>query len=74
MLVFQPAGTLFNCEQGWVDYPGPGEKIQISTEYGSEPIWTANGRELLYRGATPTTIPVLSAAIESWSPFRAGVG
>ena len=30
-------------------YPGPGEKIRISTAGGIEPIWTANGRELLYR-------------------------
>ena len=56
-----------------VIFPGPGEKIQISTQFGSEPIWTTNGRELLYRGGTPTTMPVFSAAIESSSPFRAGV-
>ena len=32
-------------------YPGPGEKIRISTAGGLEPIWTANGRELLYRAS-----------------------
>ena len=30
-------------------YPGPGEKIRISTHFGHEPIWTRNGREILYR-------------------------
>ena len=34
-------------------YPGPGEKTRISTAGGFEPIWTANGRELLYRSGTP---------------------
>jgi eukaryotic-like serine/threonine-protein kinase len=48
-------------------FPGPGEKIRISTAGGSEPIWSANGRELLFR------LPgqVFSAAISSVSPFRA---
>ena len=54
-------------------YPGPGPKVQISTAYGSEPIWTARGRELLFRGATPTTMPTLTAAIDSFTPFRAGI-
>jgi eukaryotic-like serine/threonine-protein kinase len=49
-------------------YPGPGEKIRISTAGGTEPIWTANGRELLYR---PLTDQVFSTAIRSLSPFRA---
>ena len=30
-------------------YPGPGEKTQVSTEGGSEPVWSRNGRELFYR-------------------------
>ena len=30
-------------------YPGPGGKWQISTEGGTEPVWTRNGRELFYR-------------------------
>src|SRR6185295_11392285 len=52
-------------------YPGPGEKVQISTGFGSEPAWAGNGRELLYRGGTPTVMPVFSVAIRSLSPFRA---
>jgi hypothetical protein len=30
-------------------YPGPGEKYQISTDGGTEPVWNRNGRELFYR-------------------------
>jgi eukaryotic-like serine/threonine-protein kinase len=52
-------------------YPGPGGKVRISTAIGTEPIWTANGRELLFRGATATTMPVFSATIASLSPFQA---
>ncbi len=50
-------------------YPGPGEKIRISTDGGTEPIWSANGRELLYR---PRTDQVFSTPIRSLSPFLAG--
>ena len=54
-----------------VPYPGPGAKVQISTAYGSEPIWTARGRELLFRAATPTTMPTMSVTIDgSTSPLR----
>jgi serine/threonine-protein kinase len=51
-------------------YPGPGEKIRISTKGGSEPIWTANGRELLYRSFTLENHQFVSAAIRSQSPFQ----
>jgi eukaryotic-like serine/threonine-protein kinase len=47
-------------------YPGPGEKIRISTAGGTEPIWSPNGRELLYRWGGQ----VFSAAISSLAPFR----
>jgi len=30
-------------------YPGPGGKLQISTDGGTEPAWNPNGRELFYR-------------------------
>ena len=30
-------------------FPGPGGKIQISTEGGTQPMWARNGRELFYR-------------------------
>jgi Tol biopolymer transport system component len=52
-------------------YPGPGEKTRISTAGGTEPIWTANGRELLYRASTRDSQQFFSAAIRSLSPFQA---
>jgi dipeptidyl aminopeptidase/acylaminoacyl peptidase len=51
-------------------YPGPGEKIRISTAGGIEPVWTATGRELLYRANTGSGQGFFSAAIRSLSPFR----
>jgi Tol biopolymer transport system component len=51
-------------------YPGPGEKTRISANGGTEPIWTANSRELLYRAFTPSGLAFFSAAIRSLSPFR----
>ncbi|HEX9724139.1 MAG TPA: hypothetical protein VGC53_07630, partial [Vicinamibacteria bacterium] len=30
-------------------FPGPGGKLQISTEGGTEPLWSRDGRELFYR-------------------------
>ena len=30
-------------------FPGPGGKLQISTEGGTEPMWSRDGRELFYR-------------------------
>jgi Tol biopolymer transport system component len=51
-------------------YPGPGEKTRISTAGGSEPIWTANGRQLLFRSGTLDRQQVFAAAIRSGSPFQ----
>ena len=33
-------------------FPGPGERVQVSTEGGSEPVWAPNVSELYFR--TPT--------------------
>jgi eukaryotic-like serine/threonine-protein kinase len=52
-------------------YPGPGEKTRISTAVGFEPIWTANGREILYRSGTLDRQQFFSAAVRSVSPFQA---
>jgi eukaryotic-like serine/threonine-protein kinase len=52
-------------------YPGPGEKFRISVAVGMDPIWTANGRELLYRSFTSDGQQLfLSAAVSSLAPFR----
>ena len=32
-------------------FPGPGPRIQVSVEDGSEPRWSRDGRKLFYRGA-----------------------
>jgi Tol biopolymer transport system component len=47
-------------------YPGPGPKIKVSTDGGSEPAWAPGGREIFYRtsdslmAAPVETQPVLS--------------
>ena len=51
-------------------YPGPGEKIRISTDIGYEPIWTRNGREILYRSSTRDgERHFYSVVIRSLAPF-----
>ena len=30
-------------------YPGPGDKVQVSTEGGEHPAWSRDGKELFYR-------------------------
>jgi eukaryotic-like serine/threonine-protein kinase len=55
-------------------YPGPGEKVRVSTDStsgGTEPVWAPDGGELLYRGFGPGG-GVLAATISSLSPFRVG--
>ena len=54
---FSPDGTLLayvSDEAGrygvYVQpYPGPGRKLQISTEGGNQPVWSPDGRTLYYR-------------------------
>ncbi len=33
-------------------YPGPGGKWQVSTDTGTNPVWTKNGRELVFVGGS----------------------
>jgi serine/threonine-protein kinase len=48
-------------------FPGPGRRLQVSTDGGFEPVWSRNGRDLFYRrgdammAATITTEPVPTA-------------
>jgi serine/threonine-protein kinase len=52
-------------------YPGPGEKIRVSTAGAFDPIWPANGRELLYRSFSRVGgLIFFSAPIPSLAPFR----
>ena len=49
-------------------YPGPGGKLQISAEGGTEPVWNRNGRELFYRSGDR----MMAVDIATQSGFVAG--
>jgi serine/threonine-protein kinase len=49
-------------------YPGPGEKWQISTQGGTEPVWNPNGRELFYRSGDK----LMAVEIAAQTGFAAG--
>jgi eukaryotic-like serine/threonine-protein kinase len=61
---FREAGAVFSPDGKWIAYvseesgvreisvrpfPGPGARIKISTDSGTEPVWTRGGRELVFR-------------------------
>jgi eukaryotic-like serine/threonine-protein kinase len=48
-------------------FPGPGGKVQISTEGGVQPAWARNGRELFYRNGDK----MMAAAVETRPVFAA---
>jgi len=49
-------------------FPGPGPKIQVSNNGGTDPVWKRNGGELYYRnGDSMMAVPVSTAAT-----FKAG--
>jgi Tol biopolymer transport system component len=49
-------------------FPGPGGKLQISTEGGNEPLWSRNGRELFYRNGDK----MMAVEITTQPTFTAG--
>jgi serine/threonine-protein kinase len=49
-------------------YPGPGGKLVISTDGGTEPIWNPNGRELIYRSGDK----MMAVDVSTQSGFTAG--
>ena len=49
-------------------YPGPGGRVQISIEGGTEPVWARNGRELFYRSGDN----MMAVEIDTRSSFSAG--
>jgi Tol biopolymer transport system component len=58
-------------------YPGPGEKIRISTERGHSPVWAKSGRELFYqRPKNPVSTnqidQILVVDIDTARGFRPG--
>jgi serine/threonine-protein kinase len=74
----------FSPEGGWIAYqsdesgrpevyvtayPGPGGRFQVSTNGGSAPVWSRDGREIFYQGGGK----MMSAAVETRPKFRAAV-
>ena len=49
-------------------YPGPGLKIQISSEGGTDPVWKRDGRELYYRNGDS----MMAVAVSIAPTFKAG--
>nr|MDQ2970043.1 hypothetical protein [Acidobacteriota bacterium] len=54
------------------EYPGPGAKIQISTEGGTDPVWKPNGGELYYRKGEKMMV-VAVATSPAFSAGKPGV-
>ena len=51
-----------------VPYPGPGRKVTVSNQGGTEPRWARNGRELFYRNGDQ----MMAVDIQTTPAFRAG--
>jgi eukaryotic-like serine/threonine-protein kinase len=49
-------------------YPGPGPKIQISTDGGTDPVWRAKGGELYYRSGAK----MMAVEVRTQPRFAAG--
>jgi hypothetical protein len=49
-------------------YPGPGAKVQISSEGGTDPVWKRNGGELFYRNGDS----MMAVGVGTASGFKAG--
>jgi serine/threonine-protein kinase len=49
-------------------YPGPGAKIQVSSEGGTDPVWRRTGGELYYRDGDK----MMGVAVSTAPAFRAG--
>jgi eukaryotic-like serine/threonine-protein kinase len=80
---FSEASAKFSPDGKWVVYcsnesgkpevfvrpwPGPGPKIQISSEGGTDPLWTRKGDEIFYRNADKMMVVAVSLA----AGFQAG--
>jgi hypothetical protein len=49
-------------------YPGPGTRVQVSTDGGQGPVWAADGRRLFFRKAEK----LMAAPVDSKSTFSVG--
>ncbi len=50
-------------------FPGPGGKSKVSTDGGSEPVWSRDGRELFYRSGDS----LLAVPVATEGAFSAGL-
>ncbi len=50
------------------DYPGGSNRVQISTEGGSEPVWSRNGKELFYRAGKRLLVVTMGAGAAPGKP------
>ncbi len=83
---FNEWGAVFSPDGRWLAYtsdetgrpevylqpfPGPGAKVQVSTEGGTEPLWVRRGQELIYRtGEQVMTVRVRTKPTLRTSPPR----
>jgi serine/threonine-protein kinase len=49
---------------------GDAEQVQVSSNGGSEPMWSRDGRELFYRADAAGHVELVAAAVEAGSSFR----
>jgi len=79
---FNEAGSRFSPDGHWIAYgsdesgrnevyiqpfPGPGAKWQVSTDGGTSPVWSRNGRELFY---VTTDRKIMSVAVTTQPKFK----
>jgi serine/threonine-protein kinase len=50
-------------------FPGPGPRRQVSTDGGTEPLWSRDGRELFFQSGTR----LMGASVTTGAAFSAGV-
>ena len=55
-------------EWGRHPFPGPGEKVRVSSDGGGGPVWSRNGHELFYRNGNSMMV----TDVESGSRLRVG--
>ncbi len=51
-------------------FPGPGGRIQVSVNGGSEPVWTRDGRELMYREDAGPGSQLVAALVRTTPAFE----
>ncbi|UCG58914.1 MAG: PD40 domain-containing protein, partial [Phycisphaerales bacterium] len=68
LLVAYCSDELGSWEVYMEPYPGPGPKIRVSTDGGSQPVWSHNGKELYYRKDGK----VVAVTVETEPEFRIG--